>query len=78
MLAAAGAPERTLTFAVGPVAIRLRLVSEGLAARLTPALAPLAVASPPDVEIVAFEGDLPEPPWEASAPGEHYASGDGV
>ena len=78
MLAAAGAPERALTFAVGPVGIRLRIAGEALAERLAPALEPLAAARPHDVDIVAFEGELPSPPWDASAPGEHYAAADGV
>lgn len=81
MLAAAdeAAPDRTLALAPGGVSIRLRIAGEALAERLAPALAPLAVdASPPQLDIVAWEGALPPPPWEASAQGEHYAADDGV
>lgn len=52
--------------------------SEALAERLVPALAALASDRRCDLDIVAFEGSLPAPPWEASAPGEHYAQADGV
>ena len=78
VLAAAGAPGRVLTFAVGPVGIRLRIAGEALAERLAPALEPLVAARPHDVDIVTFEGELPSPPWDATAPGEHYAAADGV
>ena len=78
MLAAAGTPERALTFAVGPVGIRLRIAGEALVERLAPALEPLETARPHDVDIVAFEGDLPSPPWDATAAGEHYVAAGGV
>jgi hypothetical protein len=56
------------------VGVRLRVGSEALAERLTPALAPLA-GGESVLDVVAVEGT---PPWDAPDDGELYAEGDGV
>lgn len=58
-------PAADVLVAPGGVPVRVRIRGAEHARRLLPALAPLTAASGarPEIDLIAFDGDLPRPPW---------------